>query len=201
MAEGNRGRAVLFSPHPEMGDLVRKYMALDGYVRHYLPIRGFGTMRDTLRHYRISDSPSFRLVQNAIDELMTTARPARAPASDGDGDAPADRDIVALCRREADALPDFGAGEEGDLLRDVAARVCARIDPAAARAAAVRTHAEKVTALRPSWRHLAATMAEHFGARPARAPAQQLMELELSVALVECWTRAAELRLAIRGHE
>jgi hypothetical protein len=30
---------------------VRKYIALDGYVRHFLPIRGFDTMRDTLRHY------------------------------------------------------------------------------------------------------------------------------------------------------
>jgi hypothetical protein len=152
-------------------------------------------MRDTLRHYRISDSPSFRLVQNAIDELMTTAR--RAPASGADGDAVADRDIVALCRREADALPDFGAGEEGDLLRDVAARVCARIDPAGARAAAVKPHAGTLAALLPSWRHLAATMAEHFGAGSARAPAQRLMELELSVALLECWTRAAELRLAM----
>ncbi len=92
LVSGKRGRAVLFSPHPEMGDLIRKYMALDGYVRHYLPIRGFGTMRDTLRHYRIADSPSFRLVQNAIDELMTTApkkntsAPAPASASGTDRD-------------------------------------------------------------------------------------------------------------------
>ena len=202
LASGNRGRAVLFSPHPEMGDLVRKYMALDGYVRHYLPIRGFGTMRDTLRHYRIADAPSFRLVQNAIDELMTTAREARpsVPASASDGDDAGDGDIVALCRREAHALPDFGAGEEGDLLRDVAARVCARIDPAGARAAAAMTDAGKVAGLRPSWRHLAATMTEHFGAAPVRAPAQRLMELELSVAVVESWTRAAELDLAMAGH-
>ena len=58
VAAGERGRAVLFSPHPEMGDLVRKYVALDGYVRRYLPIRGFTTMRDTLRHYRVADAPS-----------------------------------------------------------------------------------------------------------------------------------------------
>src|SRR5262249_51251708 len=37
---GERGRAVLFSPHPEMGDLVRKYLVLDAYARRYLPIRG-----------------------------------------------------------------------------------------------------------------------------------------------------------------
>ena len=192
---------MLFSPHPEMGDLVRKYMALDGYVRHYLPIRGFGTMRDTLRHYRISDSPSFRLVQNAIDELMTTARARAGTRCRADGNAAADGDIVALCRREADALPDFGAGEEGDLLRDVAARVCARIDPAGTRAAAAVDAGRKTRRdCAPSWRHLAATMTEHFGAAPVRTPAQQLMELELSVALVENWTRAAELDLAMAGH-
>src|SRR6185312_2618446 len=50
--------------HPEMGDLVRKYIALDDYVRRYLPIRGAATMRDTLRHYRVTDAPSFRLVLN-----------------------------------------------------------------------------------------------------------------------------------------
>ena len=203
LAAGKRGRAVLFSPHPEMGDLVRKYMTLDGYVRHYLPIRGFGTMRDTLRHYRISDSPSFRLVQNAIDELMTTApkmntsASASLPAFVSEREDGSDGDIIALCRREADALPDFGAGEEGDLLRDVAARVCMRIGPAGARAAAAMADARMVAGLRPSWRHLAATMTEHFGAAPARTPAQQMMELELSVALVENWTRAAELDLAM----
>jgi len=131
--------------------------------------------------------------------LMTAARHARAPAPGSDGNAVADGDIVALCRREADALPDFGAGEEGDLLRDVAARVCGRIDSAGTRAAAAMTHAGKVAGLGPSWRHLAATMTEHFGAMPVRTPVQRLMELELSVALVENWTRAAELDLAMAG--
>lgn len=200
LAAGNRGRAVLFSPHPEMGDLVRKYMALDGYVRHYLPIRGFDTMRDTLRHYRISDSPSFRLVQNAIDELMTRARTPASVAELGGNDG-ADGGIVELCRREAKALPDFGAGGEGDLLRDVAARVCARIDAAGARATVAGAATGKPTGLRASWRHLVATMTEHFGAAPGRTPVQRLMELELAVALAENWTRAAELDLAMAGQE
>jgi len=208
LATGNRGRGVLFSPHPEMGDLIRKYMALDGYVRRYLPIRGVDTMRDTLRHYRVADSPSFRLVQNAIDELMTTARRTNRSASAsplavaaGSDDAE-NGDIIALCRRQADALPDFGAGEEADLLRDVATRVCARIDPAGERAARTMTCAGKIPGLRPCWNHLAATMAEHFDAAPSptRTPAQQLMELELSVALIETWTRVAELDLALAGH-
>jgi hypothetical protein len=206
LANGNRGRAVLFSPHPEMGDLIRKYIALDGYVRHYLPIRGVGTMRDTLRHYRICDSPSFRLVQNAIDELMTMAPKTKAAAipsagaiasARGDG---GDGDVIALCRREVAALPDFGAGDEGDLLRDVAVRAGARIDPASERVVRAMKHVGDLSALGASWNHMAATMEEHFDTTSERTPAQRLMELELSIALVECWTRVAELDLALAGH-
>jgi hypothetical protein len=206
LATGNRGRAVLFSPHPEMGDLIRKYIALDGYVRHYLPIRGIGTMRDTLRHYRICDSPSFRLVQNAIDELMTMVPKAKTAATPsamaiastrGDG---SDGDIIALSRREVDALPHFGAGDEGDLLRDVAARAGARIDPISERAVRAMTRVGELAALRASWNHMAATMEAYFDTASGRTPAQQLMELELSIALVECWTRVAELDLALAGH-
>jgi hypothetical protein len=206
LATGNRGRAVLFSPHPEMGDLIRKYIALDGYVRHYLPIRGVGTMRDTLRHYRICDSPSFRLVQNAIDELMTMAPKTKAAAipsaeaiasARGDG---GDGDVIALCRREVAALPDFGAGDEGDLLRDVAARAGARIDPVSERVVRAMKHVGELSALGASWNHMAATMEEHFDTASERTPAQRLMELELSIALVECWTRVAELDLALAGH-
>ncbi len=165
LATGNRGRGVLFSPHPEMGDLIRKYMALDGYVRRYLP---------------------------------ASASPLAVAAGSDDAE---NGDIIALCRRQADALPDFGAGEEADLLRDVATRVCARIDPAGERAARTMTCAGKIPGLRPCWNHLAATMAEHFDAAPSptRTPAQQLMELELSVALIETWTRVAELGLATAG--
>jgi hypothetical protein len=203
LATGNRGRAVLFSPHPEMGDLIRKYIALDGYVRHYLPIRGVGTMRDTLRHYRICDSPSFRLVQNAIDELMTMAPKTQqeaAPSAKAIASARDDVDIIALCRRQVDALPRFGAGDEGDLLRDVAARAGARIDPASARGASVMTHVGKLSALAASWNHLTTTMEAHIDTASERTPAQQLMELELSIALVDCWTRVAELDLALTGH-
>jgi hypothetical protein len=205
LATGNRGRAVLFSPHPEMGDLLRKYTALDGYVRHYLPIRGIGTMRDTLRHYRICDAPSFRLVQNAIDELMTmtpmrmSAPRSSRPVPELRGNA-ADGDVVALCRDQVDALPDFGGGDEGDLLRDVATRVCARIDPIGERIARALARMGELGTLRGSWNHLAATMAEHLDAASQRPPAQQLMELELSVALVECWTRVAELDGALAAH-
>jgi hypothetical protein len=60
-----QGRVVAFSPHPEMGEFLRKAMALDGYVRKYLPIRGRKTMDETLRFYAREDCLSFRLVLNA----------------------------------------------------------------------------------------------------------------------------------------
>ena len=57
-------------------------------MKKNLPIRGFGTMRDTLRHYRTTDAPSFRLVQNAIDALMVEGRVVGRIAQDqDDGDA------------------------------------------------------------------------------------------------------------------
>ncbi|HEY7465131.1 MAG TPA: hypothetical protein VIB47_00405, partial [Dehalococcoidia bacterium] len=77
LAPQGQHRAVLFSPHPEMGDLVRKWIALDGYVRKYLPIRGPKVMEETLRFYCPEDSQAFRLVLNAVARLRTFARARR----------------------------------------------------------------------------------------------------------------------------
>jgi hypothetical protein len=50
--------------------------------------------------------------------------------------------------------------------------------------------------LAASWRHLSTTMAQHAVA--ADAPlAQRLMEADLGVSLIECWTRAAEMDRAL----
>jgi hypothetical protein len=202
-ADGDRGRAILFSPHPEMGDLIRKYIALDGYVRHYLPIRGIGTMRDTLRHYRVADAPSFRLVLNAVHELMMRARFAR-PAAKAEPDRAhaAERfaeDLPLLCRKALAALPDFGGGDEGDLLRDIAARIAVELESSSARAAAVMTHATDLDGLHPSWRHLTSAIAGH-PEDADRTPAQQLLEVELMVSLLACWTRVAEMDVALSGN-
>lgn len=59
-------RVIAFSPHPEMGEFVRKGIALGGYIAHYLPIRGTKVMDETLRFYAKEDSPGFRLIGNAI---------------------------------------------------------------------------------------------------------------------------------------
>ena len=198
-----------------MGDLIRKYIALDGYVRRYLPIRGFDTMRDTLRHYRVSDAPCFRLVHNAIHALLgsSASRPddghARAMPADrtpareiersGARAAESGAELVRLCRAALGALPDFGGGEEGELLRDVAATIASRLEAVAARSAAMPAHVRSLAALDPSREHLVATMTEHQRSAADRPPAQQLMEAELGVALLECWTRAARFDLAFAG--
>src|SRR6266403_760277 len=109
-------------------------------------------------------------------------------------------DVIALCRRGVAALPDFGAGDEGDLLRDVAARAGEHIEPVSERFVRAMKHVGESSALRASWDHMAATMEEHFDTASERTPAQQLMELELSIALVECWTSVAELDVALAGH-
>jgi hypothetical protein len=187
---GERGRAVLFSPHPEMGDLVRKYIALDGYVRRYLPIRGYDTMRDTLHHYRVADAPSFRLVSNAVHALMTEA-PTRDDAAEGTIEQGLGVDIPALCRRALAELPDPGEGEEGALIRDVAAGIARRLDRVHERRKAV-TAASVSSSLQPSLLHLGYAVAEHWKGEAKRTITERLMELDLVVALVECWTRAAE---------
>lgn len=78
-------RVVVFSPHPEMGEFVRRGMAVAGYVRRYLPIRGHKVMDETLRFYLKDDCAGFRLIHNAIGALglfapRGTNRPADAGA-------------------------------------------------------------------------------------------------------------------------
>lgn len=190
---GKRGRAVLFSPHPEMGDLVRKYIALDGYVRRYLPIRGFGTMRDTLRHYRVADAPSFRLVQNALHALTSGASEVAPAGRDDEADASPEA-LAALCRGALARLPAFGTDEEGALLRDVASGIATRLERAQARIDPTLAHA---AALQPALRHLVATVTEQRKDAAYSSAAQQLMELDLGVALLECWLRAATFDRAL----
>jgi hypothetical protein len=195
-AAGNRGHAVLFSPHPEMGDLVRKYIALDGYVRRYLPIRGYGTMRDTLRHYRVSDAPSFRLVGNAVDALMAAAPAKEAAENVRTESVEPDEDIPALLRRALTELPVAGEGDEAALIRDVTAGIATRLDRIVERLASAASDAP--ASLRPSRRHLALTMRAHWSESASRTLAQQLMEADLGVALLECCARAAAFDQALK---
>ena len=171
-------------------------------MRHYLPIRGAVTMRDTLRHYRVTDAPSFRLVLNAVHALLRDEGDRHAVT---DADAPRRGELedatlgnapLRVCRRALDSLPDFGSREEADLLRDVAAGIAARLERVTPRLSAVIAGPYGLTNLAASWQHLSTTMAEHSVAGDATV-AQQLMEADLAVSLIECWTRAAELDRAL----
>ena len=196
-ADGPRGRAVLFSPHPEMGDLLRKYIVLDGYARKYLPIRGFPVLRDTMLHYRTADSPSFRLVLNAAHELLRDARqpsdPLPVPANLPDAAA-----VAASLRSQLARRP---AADEvlAPLVDDVAARLAVRLDPAAVEVD------EQVRRLGGGddrrgfgavWAHLAGAIEAHARGNAEKTLAQTLMEVELGVCLMEVWARAVAFEAA-----
>lgn len=212
-AQGPRGRAILFSPHPEMGDLVRKYMALDGYVRRYLPIRGRRTIEETLLAYRPLDSPAFRLVLNATHALMMTTPGRRQP-----GLAEALR-VPTHLGRSLSSLRSFqeGAGRllaslmrprsagHGAVVRTVAEDLAERLIPAADKLGM----ALRLLSRRPStegwrilnaWNHLARqaidTLAHGLSSR--RSVAERLMHVDLAICLWDAWRRLieAELQLA-----
>jgi hypothetical protein len=159
-------------------------------------------MRDTLRHYRVTDAPSFRLVLNAVHALLRDDGSHRLAAT-GDAssigeraDAVLDIAPVEMCRHALAALPDFGTGEEADLFRDITAGIAARLERVTPRLSAVIAEPHRPGRLTPSWQHLSMTMARHSLA--ADAPlAQRLMEADLGVSLIECWTRAAEMDRAL----
>jgi hypothetical protein len=193
-ADGPRGRAVLFSPHPEMGDLLRKYIALDGYVRKYLPIRGFPVLRDTMRHYRTSDSPSFRLVLNAVHDLVGQA-PSHA-AGRSAAFHPSDAEAVAASLRSQ--LARRAAADElvTPLVEDVASSLMARLDQAASALdrEARRLAQEDARGLGAVWAHLAPAIEALARSNTEKTLGQTLMEVELGICLMETWTRAATVQ-------
>jgi hypothetical protein len=211
-ASGRRGRAILFSPHPEMGDLVRKYLALDGYVRQYLPKRGRRTMEDALAAYRPLDAPGFRLVLNAVQSL--TARAGGQPPAPGGGHAgrgAGHGHRTASLRRFRQAarsrLAGVRMGERGEyarVLRSVAEDLGRRIGPAAA---ALQAELRRVPATRSpaadgvcrAWRHLATTGTESLECRPGspRPAAEDLLHVELAIALMDAVRRCLEVDRAL----
>jgi hypothetical protein len=105
--------------------------------------------------------------------------------------------LLDTLRRAAAGLSSPGADEEAALLGEIAAGLAGRIEPLAARSAQVLRHSHHLGRLMPSYDHLAATIGAHEAETRQRAHAQALMELELEVSLLECWTRAAEIDLLV----
>jgi CobB/CobQ-like glutamine amidotransferase domain len=210
LTTGNTARAVLFSAHPEMGDVVRKYIALDSYVAHYLPIRGSAVMEQTLDYYEPNDAPSFRLILNATDHLLAAHTPASPPPRrDNAVDASAWHDARArLLESIGQALGALAPADDplGRLLkREIAqlrALTVALADvavPAAGGAGAMRVLHDAIAALdasaqRPAQAQAQAqaeteTETETVTVTDARSMAQDLLSIELPLRFLEAIAR------------
>jgi hypothetical protein len=199
-AETRRGRAVLFSANPEMGDLIRKYVALDGYVAHYLPIRGEPAMTDTMRHYRPLDAPSWRLILNAVHSLMLRFQPPGVPPAAPVPPQPPEPKIRLTAALDT-ALQQLKPADDAPLrtvVENVRDDLCARVKALAERLAAVETAFAALDPPAPGIRYLwarceaAALTAIADGAKAERPPAERLAEFETALVLAEAWCRLAE---------
>lgn len=199
-AESRRGRAVLFSANPEMGDLVRKYIALEGYAARYLAIGGEAAMAEALRHYRPLDPPCWRLILNAIHSLMLRFEPPGAmPAVPVPPQPPEPKPRLtavldsALRRfKIADDMPLAG------LVDGVRNELRGRIAPLRERLGTVGSAFAMLDPPAPAIRYLwagceaaaSAMVAEAAGGdRPA---AERLAVFETALVLAEAWCRLAE---------
>jgi hypothetical protein len=130
-----------------------------------------------------------------VHDLMSDARSSTGARSSVATHV-AETDLIAVCEHVSSRLPPFGEGDEGDLLRDTAAGIRARLAAVNDRALAAKT-VESNARLWQSYRHLAQTITQHAQTPAASSPAQALMELDLDVALLECWTRLAKFDRAL----
>jgi hypothetical protein len=197
-AESGRGRAVLFSANPEMGDLIRKYIAFDAYVGHYLQIAGEAVMADTLRHYRPLDAPSWRLILNAIHSLMLryepqgTMPPAPLPSQPPEPKTrlmPALAAALSRLPKSEDASRRALAATLRDDLRTRLAAVQERFEAVEAALAALDPPAPTIRFLWPGCE--AAAVAAIAAAGPRPLP-ERLAEIETAITLAEAWCRLAE---------
>jgi hypothetical protein len=199
-AESRRGRAILFSANPEMGDLVRKYIAFDGYVAHYLAIRGEAAMADALRYYRPLDAPSWRLILNAIHSLMLRfAPPGAMPAGPVPAQPPQPK--VRLTAALDTALRRMPLADDAPL------RMLATVvrDDMRARVKALRERLEIVETafsmldppapgIRYQWAgcEQAALSAIADATKTERPLPERLARIETGLVLAEAWCRLAE---------
>ncbi len=205
--EGARGRAILFSPHPEMGDLLAKYMTLEGYIPKYLPIRGALVMQETLDAYRPEESRSFLMVLNAIEDMAGAARPApeyaaspeSAPLSSGDAALQA---LAEEWERRAGTMV-WTEGGLGALEQHVMAGLRRRLPDAVS---ALARSLPQTAATGGEGRRLVEAFSAIAGhavaawqAGPSRRPAELLLELELALLLIEAWSRLSDLHNLCRA--
>jgi hypothetical protein len=199
-AESRRGRAVLFSANPEMGDVVRKYIALDGYVPRYLPIRGTAAMVDALRHYRPLDPPSWRLILNAIHSLMLRVEtPGVKPAAPVPAQPPEPKPrLVGSLGSGLRRMPLDDEETRRELIAGLRDDLLARLAPLRERLDVVETAFAVLDPPAPGIRYLwagceAVALATVSAARANdRPPTERLAAFETALALAEAWCKLAE---------
>jgi hypothetical protein len=207
-AEGPRGRAVLFSPHPEMGDLLVKYIALEGYMPRYLPIRGETVMRETLDAYRPEDSRSFLMILNAVEAMATGARSAVPDATAQEkalGETASEKlgAFVAAWHERARACEPTpgGLGElERYLLRGFQARLPVASEALLALLPATAGSRHDGPRLAASFAALARHAVAAWANPVERRPAELLLELELALLLIEAWRSLCDFHVLIEAH-
>jgi hypothetical protein len=183
-----------------MGDLFRKYIALDGYAAHYLPARGEAAMTDTLRHYRPLDPPCWRLILNAIHSLMLRFQPPGAmPAQPVPAQPPEPRVRLTGALDEAlRRLKVAGDAPLHSLTGTVRDDLRARLRSLAERLGVVETAFSALDPPAPGIRYLwarcedAALAAVADAAKNNRPTAEGLAELETALVLAEAWCCLAE---------
>ncbi|HEU0217772.1 MAG TPA: hypothetical protein VFQ90_14035 [Stellaceae bacterium] len=199
-AESRRGRAVLFSANPEMGDVVRKYIALEGYAARYLAIGGEAAMAEMLRHYRPLDPPCWRLILNAIHSLMLRFEPPGAmPAAPVPPQPPEpEQRLTALLD---DALRSFKNADDtplAELVGGVREEMRGRVGPLRERLRVLESAFAMLDPPAPGIRYLwagceAAVLAMVKDATGGNRPvAERLATFETALALAEAWCRLAE---------
>jgi hypothetical protein len=204
-ASGPRGEAVLFSPHPEMGDLLRKYMALETYIPRYLPVRGELVMSETLDSYSPAESRSFLLVLNAVEDLLGGVRDGSEQgeaSSEPASMAPAE---LADAWRKRRATFKRSAGGIGKLEGRLLAGLERRLDPAQRRLDRLLPRAPRSPGgglrIASSFAAIAGHARAAWSDPPERRPAELLLELELALLLMEAWARLAELHILVSNHD
>jgi hypothetical protein len=199
-AERRRGRAVLFSANPEMGDLIRKYIALEGYVSRYLPIRGEAAMVETMRHYRPLEAPSWRLILNAVHSLLlrfsppggspVAAAPTQPPTPEVRLTTALERALRRFKPAEDDPLNTVVTGVREELRARTEA-LAERLELAESAFAALDPPAPGIRYL---WSGCEAAALEAIGEsiKTERPAGEQLAEFETALVLGEAWCRLAE---------
>jgi hypothetical protein len=170
-----------------MGDLLRKYMALETYIPHYQAIRGDLVMRETLATFRPDESRSFLLILNAIEELARERSAFARP--DQPQTAPCDSErLHAEWMARADAFVP-SANDTGRLETELLEGFKIRFAHVLSEFERHRTNAKPDLAQMGS--RLITDITQSLARKTGQRPAEILLELELACLILDGWSQVA----------